>query len=424
VARLFISHSSNDDAIVRALQQALRDLGEDVWTDSRQPQGGELLWPDIRRAIERADAYAIVVSPSSLQSNWVGKELRHALEVQKLRRDAYPIVPLSLDGTTLGVLKVIFDKEPVYIPISSTAAGLEVALNALLVALGKREPADVAPMPRRLALSIHDTKAEETGEQGDVPLDIPRAPATTHVSNVAGRDVDQKLIGAFPESKHIFTRFGGRVLVGGDSTGTPLSSQVTHTSSDVERELPDEKRANPDTARIERADQENRNIARELAAFKRELAAFEHGRPKADAQELAEMQKLIDRTQASYEAAHRRPRIRSLLHSIIYGFAALLTVVVTVALVIVSAEIRESMIGNFDLEKVLAKIGSFNRLIAVLVAPVLVLIFFEITHRIRSARESRLTRPEVKEILRRASRSIRSLRHQNEPTSVTTREGA
>ena len=80
MSKLFISHSSQDDAFVRGLQQALGDLGQDVWIDSRELRGGDLLWPEIQKAIEEASAYAVVVSPASLQSKWVGKELRHALE--------------------------------------------------------------------------------------------------------------------------------------------------------------------------------------------------------------------------------------------------------------------------------------------------------------------------------------------------------
>ena len=34
---LFLSHSSADDGFVRELRQALADLGQEVWIDSRQP---------------------------------------------------------------------------------------------------------------------------------------------------------------------------------------------------------------------------------------------------------------------------------------------------------------------------------------------------------------------------------------------------
>lgn len=109
MAKLFLSHSTDDDAIVRDLRQALADLGQDVWLDSRELRGGDALWPEIQRAIEEAGAYAVLISPGSLQSRWAGKELRHALEVQKQRgKAAYPVVPLSLDGTKLGVLEEFF----------------------------------------------------------------------------------------------------------------------------------------------------------------------------------------------------------------------------------------------------------------------------------------------------------------------------
>jgi hypothetical protein len=39
----------------------------------------------------------LVVSPESLQSRWVGKELSHAIAVQRQRvPDAYPLIPLLL----------------------------------------------------------------------------------------------------------------------------------------------------------------------------------------------------------------------------------------------------------------------------------------------------------------------------------------
>src|SRR5688572_22985018 len=134
--RLFISHSSQDDAFVRDLRAALADHGQEVWVDSRQLRGGDPLWSEIQTAIEESTAYAVVVSPGALQSNWVGKELRHALEVQKERgREQFPVIPLSLNGTKLGVLEVIFGEEPAYISVTSDAGGVEAAINAVLAAL-------------------------------------------------------------------------------------------------------------------------------------------------------------------------------------------------------------------------------------------------------------------------------------------------
>jgi tetratricopeptide (TPR) repeat protein len=166
---LFISHSSQDDGFVRELAAALADQGQEVWIDSRQLRGGDPLWLEIQRGIEAAAAFAVVVSPDALQSKWVGQELRHALKVQKKRgKDKYPVIPLSLDGTKLGVLEEFFGEEPVYVPVSSDAGGVEAGLDAILVALRLRDPADV-PAPRQpaaepleeLVLELSDLKFHE-----------------------------------------------------------------------------------------------------------------------------------------------------------------------------------------------------------------------------------------------------------------------
>ncbi len=149
MAHLFLSHSSADDGFVRELRAALADLGQEVWIDSRQLRGGDPLESEIQAAIEAAAGLAVLVSPASLQSRWVGKELRHGLKVQTERgRAAFPVIPLSLNGTRLGVLEDFFAEEPTYIPVSSAPGGATAALDAILVALGLRLPTDRPPLPQ------------------------------------------------------------------------------------------------------------------------------------------------------------------------------------------------------------------------------------------------------------------------------------
>ncbi len=163
MTKLFISHSSQDDTFVGDLRRTLADHGLDGWIDSRELRGGDPLWSVIQQAIDDASAYAVVVSPASLQSKWVGKELRYALSVQKERgREKFPVIPLSLDSTTLGVLEEFFEAEPIYIPVSSSAGGVEVAMNAILVATGKRLPADVAATAQPKADPLEELVLEFT----------------------------------------------------------------------------------------------------------------------------------------------------------------------------------------------------------------------------------------------------------------------
>jgi len=163
MTKLFISHSSQDDAFVRELREALSDHEQDGWIDSRELRGGDPLWQEIEKAIDDASGYAVVVSTDALQSKWVGKELRHALTVRDQRgKNKFPVIPLSLNGTKLGVLEEFFGEEPVYIPVSSDAGGVEAAMNAILVALGKRDPADVAPTPQPKAEPLEELVLELT----------------------------------------------------------------------------------------------------------------------------------------------------------------------------------------------------------------------------------------------------------------------
>ena len=166
MTQLFLSHSSTDDPFVRDLRAFLADHGQEGWIDSRQLRGGDPLWPEIEQAIEAATAFAVVVSPAALQSKWVGKELRHALKLREQRgRDDFPVFALALDGTRLGVLEEFFGEEPVYIPLSSGAGGIEAAIDPILVALGKRDPADVPALPQPQAEPLEELVLELTDLQ-------------------------------------------------------------------------------------------------------------------------------------------------------------------------------------------------------------------------------------------------------------------
>jgi hypothetical protein len=144
--KLFISHSSQDDDLVRRLRRALADLGQDGWIDSRELRGGDPLWPEIEAAISASAGLAVIVSINGLQSKWLGKELKHALKLQAERgADRFPVIPLAVDGCKLGVLEEFFDAEPRFIPISSDAGGIDAALHDILVALRRRDPSDPTP---------------------------------------------------------------------------------------------------------------------------------------------------------------------------------------------------------------------------------------------------------------------------------------
>ena len=68
MSKLFISHSSQDDAFVRELRWTLADLKQEVWIDSRELRAGDPLWPEIQKAIDESSAVAVAGAPAQAAS--------------------------------------------------------------------------------------------------------------------------------------------------------------------------------------------------------------------------------------------------------------------------------------------------------------------------------------------------------------------
>jgi len=110
---VFISHSSQDDQVVAEIRQALEGLRIETWADSQWLAGGDKLELSIDQAIEKASHFLAILSPNTINSAWVAKEIRQALKVQKKRGDAYKVIPVLLPGIEPSALHLWFGKEPV-----------------------------------------------------------------------------------------------------------------------------------------------------------------------------------------------------------------------------------------------------------------------------------------------------------------------
>jgi hypothetical protein len=158
---VFISHATSDDAFVRELRRALEKLHIPVWVDSRNLRGGNALAPEIAQAIEQARQVIVVLSLQTINSRWVSREIRTALQVQKRRQaDGYRVIPLLLPGIEPAALEAWFEEEPVGVPVQLTAAGLSAALPAILAALGERLPDDPQPVQVVTAQPVEDLLLE------------------------------------------------------------------------------------------------------------------------------------------------------------------------------------------------------------------------------------------------------------------------
>lgn len=90
---VFLSHSHEDKAFVRRLAEDLRREGIRVWLDEAELLPGDSLLDRIESAIEEMQYLAVVLSPSSVASNWVKKELRMA-QTQELAEHQIRVLPI------------------------------------------------------------------------------------------------------------------------------------------------------------------------------------------------------------------------------------------------------------------------------------------------------------------------------------------
>jgi hypothetical protein len=78
MAKVFVSYSRDDLNFVQGFVQTLMSNGVDVWWDMSSLQGGDDWTDAIPQAIENCDICVVVLSPQSIQSDWVQKEYTYA----------------------------------------------------------------------------------------------------------------------------------------------------------------------------------------------------------------------------------------------------------------------------------------------------------------------------------------------------------
>jgi hypothetical protein len=96
----FISYSHSDEAFCKRLYSRMRDEHLRVWYAPEDIMAGRKLHEQIEQAIRVYDKVLLVLSETSLQSDWVATEIYHARqrEVKEKRRVLFPIrlVPFEM----------------------------------------------------------------------------------------------------------------------------------------------------------------------------------------------------------------------------------------------------------------------------------------------------------------------------------------
>ena len=95
----FISYSTRDKEFARRLYSRMRDEKLRVWFAPEEMKGGQKLYEQIERAIQLHDRLLLVLSESSMQSEWVITEIQRAreTEIKEGRRKLFPITIVEFE---------------------------------------------------------------------------------------------------------------------------------------------------------------------------------------------------------------------------------------------------------------------------------------------------------------------------------------
>jgi hypothetical protein len=158
-ARIFISYSRHDSEFARELESALNNRGFNVWLDTDRLRLGELWREEIVQAIEECNYFLLLLSPHSIHSVNVVRELSLAESSSRL---ILPVmveqveIPDTMKYQLAGLQFVVFNS-------SLGNQGFQSLLSALPSPHAERS-LDRAPEPSR---SSQRPTSAETGDCWD-----------------------------------------------------------------------------------------------------------------------------------------------------------------------------------------------------------------------------------------------------------------
>lgn len=104
MTQVFVSYSEQDKATMEKIRNSLRRESLTVWTNTTDIQTGEDFQNAIDRGIEQTDNLVYLLSPDSVKSEYVRKELEYAVSLQKriipvlVRETSVDEIPKALQG--------------------------------------------------------------------------------------------------------------------------------------------------------------------------------------------------------------------------------------------------------------------------------------------------------------------------------------
>lgn len=149
--RVFVSHSSADNAFCHALVRALRAAGADVWYDEHN-LGAGVLRDEIMKELATRPVFVVVISKAAFASRWVRDECEWAYNIalRKSERLLLPVVSGAYDPNDFDMLLFIESLRRVEAPDHQpyqTAEAIERTLRLLALTPAGTAPAPTTPQP-------------------------------------------------------------------------------------------------------------------------------------------------------------------------------------------------------------------------------------------------------------------------------------
>ncbi|PZR29150.1 MAG: hypothetical protein DI535_03810 [Citrobacter freundii] len=98
--KVFVSYSYQDLGFISWLKTNLKDLDIEFWNDTNEVFKEENIKEKINQGIRLSDAIILVLSATSLNSNWVKYEMSSALLLNAVKM-GIKIIPITIDNSTI-----------------------------------------------------------------------------------------------------------------------------------------------------------------------------------------------------------------------------------------------------------------------------------------------------------------------------------
>ena len=107
--KVFISHSSKDEALATKVVSYLEEEGLDVWYDKREILPGDNWADKIAQGLRESDAMVVLMTPSALDSDFAWRDIEYALSQKPFKRRLIPVLVGDSEDFPRDRIPWIFD---------------------------------------------------------------------------------------------------------------------------------------------------------------------------------------------------------------------------------------------------------------------------------------------------------------------------